>query len=36
VGTQLGLYQPGQAAGFIGSLVGAAVLLVVYGWVSKR
>lgn len=36
VGSKLGLYQPGQAAGFIGSLVGAVVLLVLYGLASKR
>ncbi len=27
-GQALGLYQPGQAAGFIGSVIGAIVLLV--------
>lgn len=36
VGSKIGLYQPGQAVGFIGSLVGAVVLLVLYGLASKR
>ncbi|GAC1631679.1 MAG: GlsB/YeaQ/YmgE family stress response membrane protein [Nevskia sp.] len=30
-GQALGLYQPGQTAGFIGAVVGAIVLLVVVG-----
>lgn len=36
VGGALGLYQPGQAAGFIGAVVGAIVLLVIYGMVVKK
>lgn len=36
LGSQLGLYQPGQTAGFIGSVVGAMLLLVLYGMVRKR
>jgi uncharacterized membrane protein YeaQ/YmgE (transglycosylase-associated protein family) len=28
-GQQMGLYQPGQPAGFIGALIGAIVILVV-------
>lgn len=36
LGGALGLYQPGQAAGFIGAVVGAIVLLVVYGMVVKK
>ncbi|WP_029978912.1 GlsB/YeaQ/YmgE family stress response membrane protein, partial [Pseudomonas sp. PH1b] len=31
----LGIYQAGQGAGFIGALVGAIVLLVIYGFVKK-
>lgn len=30
IGRAVGLYQPGQAAGFIMSLIGAIVLLLVY------
>lgn len=30
-GQALGIYQAGQGAGFIGALVGAIVLLVIYG-----
>jgi len=36
VGQALGLYQAGQGAGFIGSLIGAVVLLFVYGAVRKK
>ena len=35
-GQALGLYQAGQPAGFIGSLVGAIVLLVIYRLVRGR
>jgi uncharacterized membrane protein YeaQ/YmgE (transglycosylase-associated protein family) len=35
-GQALGLYQAGQAAGFIGSLVGAIIVLVIYGLVTKN
>ncbi|MDP3814238.1 GlsB/YeaQ/YmgE family stress response membrane protein [Pseudomonas sp.] len=34
-GQALGIYQPGQAAGFIGAVIGAVVLLIVYGAVKK-
>jgi uncharacterized membrane protein YeaQ/YmgE (transglycosylase-associated protein family) len=34
-GQALGIYQPGQAAGFIGAVIGAVVLLLVYGAVKK-
>lgn len=34
-GQALGLYQPGQTAGFLGALVGAIVLLVVAGFIRK-
>ncbi len=36
LGSALGLYQPGQAAGFIGAVVGAIILLVIYGMVVKK
>lgn len=35
-GQQLGLYQPGATAGFIGAVVGAVVLLVIWGLFSKK
>jgi len=36
LGQALGLYQAGQVAGFIGAVVGAIVLLVVYGMIVKK
>lgn len=36
LGQALGLYQTGQPAGFVGSIVGAIVLLVAYGLIRKR
>lgn len=36
VGQQLGWYQPGQAAGWIMSIVGAMVLLVLYRMVAGK
>ncbi len=35
-GQALGLYTQGSAAGWIASVVGAIVLLVVYGLVTKK
>lgn len=35
-GQQLGLYQPGETAGFIGAVVGAVVLLVLWGAFNKK
>ncbi|QEY65613.1 GlsB/YeaQ/YmgE family stress response membrane protein [Metapseudomonas lalkuanensis] len=34
-GQAVGIYQAGQAAGFIGAVVGAVVLLVIYNFVKK-
>ena len=34
-GQTLGIYQAGQAAGFIGAVVGAVVLLLLYGALKK-
>ena len=34
-GSALGLYQPGQVAGWIASVIGAVVLLVIYSVVKK-
>jgi uncharacterized membrane protein YeaQ/YmgE (transglycosylase-associated protein family) len=36
VGRALGWYEPGQAAGWIASVIGAIVLLVIYGLIRKR
>jgi uncharacterized membrane protein YeaQ/YmgE (transglycosylase-associated protein family) len=36
VGRALGWYQPGQAAGWVASVIGAIVLLVIYGLVRRR
>lgn len=36
LGQALGLYQVGQVAGFIGAVVGAIILLVVYGMIVKK
>ena len=35
-GQAIGLYEPGQAAGFIGALVGAIFLLVIFGLFRKK
>jgi uncharacterized membrane protein YeaQ/YmgE (transglycosylase-associated protein family) len=36
VGQQAGWYAPGEAAGWIASILGAVVLLVLYGLVTRR
>ena len=36
LGTAIGWYQPGQPAGFIASVVGAIVLLLIYRLLFKR
>ncbi|MGY2289946.1 GlsB/YeaQ/YmgE family stress response membrane protein [Pseudomonas sp. SDO528_S397] len=35
-GQALGIYQAGQGAGFLGALIGAIVLLVLYGVLKKK
>lgn len=35
-GAALGLYAPGQVAGFMASVVGAVLLLVIYGLLKKN
>ena len=35
-GQAVGIYQAGQAAGFIGAVIGAIVLLVIYGMIKKN
>ncbi|MGE8495999.1 MAG: GlsB/YeaQ/YmgE family stress response membrane protein [Pseudomonas sp.] len=34
-GQALGIYDAGEAAGFIGAVIGAIVLLVLYGLIKK-
>ena len=36
VGQAIGWYGPGEAAGFVASVVGAIVLLVIYSIVKKK
>jgi uncharacterized membrane protein YeaQ/YmgE (transglycosylase-associated protein family) len=36
IGQALGLYKEGAGAGFIGSIIGAIVLLVAYGFFTKK
>jgi uncharacterized membrane protein YeaQ/YmgE (transglycosylase-associated protein family) len=36
IGRALGWYQPGEPAGFIASVVGAIIILVVYSLIKKR
>lgn len=36
IGQTLGLYAEGEAAGFIMSVIGAIILLVIWGLVSKK
>jgi uncharacterized membrane protein YeaQ/YmgE (transglycosylase-associated protein family) len=36
VGRAMGWYQPGQAAGWIASVIGAIILLVIYGLIRRR
>jgi len=36
LGSALGLYKQGQAAGFLASVVGAVILLAIYSFVKKQ
>ena len=36
LGGALGLYAPGQGAGWIGSIVGALIVLFIYGLVARK
>ncbi|BAP42551.1 GlsB/YeaQ/YmgE family stress response membrane protein [Pseudomonas sp. 21LCFQ02] len=35
-GQMLGIYHAGETAGFLGALVGAIILLVIYGMIKKK
>ena len=36
IGRALGLYEPGEAAGFVGAVIGAILVLVVVGMVRGK
>ncbi len=36
IGSSMGWYQPGQAAGWIASIVGAIILLFIYAMIVKK
>ncbi|MCB5363660.1 GlsB/YeaQ/YmgE family stress response membrane protein [Pusillimonas sp. CC-YST705] len=36
LGGAIGWYQPGEAAGWIGSVVGAIIVLFIYGLIAKK
>ncbi|MFW7340577.1 GlsB/YeaQ/YmgE family stress response membrane protein [Pollutimonas sp. H1-120] len=36
LGGALGLYQPGEGAGWIGSIIGAIIVLFIYGLIAKK
>jgi len=35
LGQEIGWYQPGEAAGFIGAVVGAVIILLVWGAIAR-
>ncbi len=35
-GQALGIYRAGQPAGFVGAVIGALILLIIYGAVRKK
>jgi uncharacterized membrane protein YeaQ/YmgE (transglycosylase-associated protein family) len=36
LGQTLGWYRPGEGAGLIGAVVGAIIVLLIYGMITKR
>ena len=36
LGQAVGWYQPGEGAGFIGAVVGAVIILVIWGFIARR
>ncbi len=36
LGAAVGWYQPGEGAGWIGSIVGAIIVLFIYGLIAKK
>jgi uncharacterized membrane protein YeaQ/YmgE (transglycosylase-associated protein family) len=36
LGAALGFYRPGEGAGWIGSIIGAVIVLFIYGMIVKK
>jgi len=36
LGKMVGWYQPGESAGFIGAIIGAIILLIIYRLIKKK
>jgi len=36
LGSAMGLYQPGEGAGWIGSIIGAIIVLFIYGLIVRK
>ena len=36
LGQMMGFYAPGQPAGFVGALIGAVILLVIYHLIARK
>ena len=36
IGKLVGWYKPGESAGFIGAVIGAIILLVIYRFIKKK
>jgi uncharacterized membrane protein YeaQ/YmgE (transglycosylase-associated protein family) len=36
LGQAVGWYKPGQEAGFIGAIVGAIIILIIWGFIAPR
>lgn len=36
LGQAVGWYQPGEGAGFIGAVVGAVIILIIWGMIARR
>lgn len=36
LGQAIGFYEQGEAAGFIGAVIGAIIILVIYRFIAKR
>ena len=36
LGSAMGFYQPGEGAGWIGSIIGAIIVLFIYGLIAKK
>lgn len=36
LGAAMNLYEPGEGVGWIGSIIGAIIVLLIYGMIAKR